>query len=86
LVELTNSLRGNGSLYLRVWRQEPTYSIQGADLPAPPPSAALILDRSTDVKGGRNALQNASIAELRADLGNYVVAGSRTIRVEVKPN
>jgi hypothetical protein len=86
LVELTNSLRGNGSLYLRVWRQEPTYSIQGADLPAPPPSAALILDRSTDVKGGRNALQNASIAELRADLGNHVVAGSRTIRVEVKPN
>lgn len=86
LVEITNSLRSNGSLYLRVWRQEPTYSIQGADLPSPPPSAALILDRSTDVKGGRNALQNASVAEMRADLGNYVVTGSRTIRVEVKRN
>ena len=86
LVEMVNGLRGNGSLYLRVWRQEPTYSIQGTDLPAPPPSAALILDRSTDVKGGRNAVQNAAIAEMQTDLGDYVVSGNRTIRVDVKPN
>ncbi|MCL4783001.1 MAG: hypothetical protein KJZ70_08220 [Bryobacterales bacterium] len=86
LVDLVNDIRGNGKLYLRVWRQEPTYSIQGADLPAPPPSAALILDSSTDVKGGRNAAQNAAIAERSADLGDYAVSGSRTIRVDVKSN
>ncbi len=86
LVDLVNDIRGNGKLYLRVWRQEPTYSIQGADLPAPPPSAALILDSSTDVKGGRNAAQNAAIAEMNADLGDYAVSGSRTIRVDVKSN
>ncbi len=86
LVDLVNDIRGNGKLYLRVWRQEPTYSIQGADLPAPPPSAALILDSSTDVKGGRNAAQNAAIAERNADMGDYAVSGSRTIRVDVKSN
>lgn len=84
LVDLVNEIRGNGKLYLRVWRQEPTYSIQGADLPSPPPSAALILDSSTDVKGGRNAIQNAEIAGMEVDLGNYAVSGSRTIRVDVK--
>lgn len=86
LVEMINGIRSNGNLYLRVWRQEPTYSIQGADLPAPPPSAALILDQSTEVKGGRNALQNAAITEMEVKLGNYVVSGSRTIRVDVKSN
>ncbi|MCZ2155893.1 MAG: hypothetical protein LC114_18660 [Bryobacterales bacterium] len=86
LVDVINSIRGNGNLYLRVWRQEPTYSIQGADLPAPPPSAALILDRSTDVKGGRNAVQNAAVAEMSANMGSFAVSGSRTIRVDVKSN
>ena len=52
--------------------------------PSPPPSAALILDSSTDVKGGRNAIQNAAIAGMEVDLGNYAVSGSRTIRVDVK--
>ena len=86
LVDLVNDIRGNGKLYLRVWRQEPTYSIQGADLPAPPPSAALILDSSTDVKGGRNAVQNAAVAEMEVDLGDYAVSGSRTLRVDVNSN
>lgn len=84
LLDLIGSLRSNNKLYLRVWRQEPTYSIQGADLPAPPPSAALILDRSTDVKGGRAAVQNAALTELSADLGSYAVTGSKTIQIEVK--
>lgn len=84
LLSLINGLRTNNRLYLRVWRQEPTYSIQGADLPAPPPSAALILDRSTDVKGGRSAIQNAALAELSVDLGNYAVTGAKTIKLEVK--
>jgi hypothetical protein len=86
LLELINSLRTNHQLYLRVWRQEPTYSIQGADMPAPPPSAALILDQSTDVKGGRTAVQNAALAEFSADLGNHAVSGAKTIRIEVKAN
>lgn len=84
LMELMGNLRANNRLYLRVWRQEPTYSIQGADLPAPPPSAALILDRSTDVKGGRTAIQNAALAEYSADMGSYAVSGSKTIKIEVK--
>lgn len=84
LLALINGLRTNNQLYLRVWRQEPTYSIQGADLPAPPPSAALILDRSTDVKGGRGAIQNAALAEQSADLGNFAVTGAKTIKLEVK--
>lgn len=86
LVELVNAIRSNNSLYLRIWRQEPTYSIQGEDLPSPPPSAALILDRSTEVKGGRNAVQNAAIEERSSDMGNYVVSGSRTIKIDVKSN
>ncbi|MCW5964662.1 MAG: hypothetical protein KIT83_11535 [Bryobacterales bacterium] len=86
LLALINGLRTNNRLYLRVWRQEPTYSIQGADLPAPPPSAALILDRSTDVKGGRSALQNAAMAELSAEFGDHAVSGAKTIKLEVKAN
>ncbi len=86
LLSLINGLRTNDRLYLRVWRQEPTYSIQGADLPSPPPSAALILDRSTDVKGGRSAIQNAAIAELSEEFGNHAVTGAKTIKLEVKAN
>ena len=86
MVDLVNGLRSNNSLYLRVWRPEPTYAIQGADLPAPPPSAALILDRSTDVKGGRNAVQNAALLETGTDMGDYAVSGSKTIKIDVKSN
>ncbi len=86
LLGLINGLRTNDRLYLRVWRQEPTYSIQGADLPAPPPSAALILDRSTDAKGGRSALQSAALAELSTEFPAHAVTGAKTIKLEVKAN
>lgn len=86
LLALINGMRVNNQLYLKVWRQEPTYSIQGADLPAPPPSAALILDRSTDVKGGRAGVQNATLRELSADMGNFTVTGAKTIKIDVKAN
>jgi hypothetical protein len=86
LLGLINGQRTNDRLYLRVWRQEPTYSIQGADLPAPPPSAALILDRSADAKGGRSALQSAALTELSTEFPAYAVSGAKTIKLEIKAN
>ena len=38
-----NGLRRNDKAYLRVWRSDAAYSVQGQDLPDPPPSVSMIL-------------------------------------------
>jgi hypothetical protein len=81
---LLNSLRTNTRAYLRVWRAENTYTVEGRDLPDPPPSVAMILSRTQVGVAALLNLRGAKVAEIEIPAGDFVVTGSKTIQVEVK--
>jgi hypothetical protein len=80
LVASVNKLRANTKAYVRVWRQDPNFQLEGEDYPDPPPSLALILAAS------QTALQtrNSKVAEIEVDAGDAVISGTKTVQVEVK--
>jgi hypothetical protein len=81
LVDNVNKLRANTKAYVRVWRPEPNFQIEGEDFPDPPPSLALILGASqTAAMQGRNS----KIEELEISAGDAVITGGKTVQVEVK--
>ncbi len=84
VVSLVNSLRSSTAVYVRVWRPEPGFEIQGRSLPKPPSSVSLVLSRSQTAVGGAAASQVSRIAELSIAAGEAVVTGTRTFQVEVK--
>jgi hypothetical protein len=84
VVSLINDLRPNTGAYVRVWTTDPSYDVQGADLPDPPPSLGLILARAQAAPGSMALARGSQLAELPIDAGPYVVSGSKTIQVEVK--
>ena len=43
LIATVNNLHPNTKAYVRVWRADPAFQLEGADLPDPPASVALIL-------------------------------------------
>jgi hypothetical protein len=84
LIETVNSLRANTKAYIRVWRGEPAFQLDGVDLPDPPPSVALALANSQSAHAGMTQTRNSKIAELEIGAGDMVITGSKTIQVEVK--
>jgi hypothetical protein len=84
LIEFMNGLRANTKAYIRVWRTDPAFDVAGETLPAPPPSAGLILSRSQASLSATPALANARLAELDIPAGGMVISGAKTIQVEVK--
>lgn len=87
LVQILNEIRPNDNVYLRVWRQEPSFALPGADLTDPPPSAALVLSRSSSALASGSTLllsRGSQVAEVPISMGDYAVAGSKTVQVEVK--
>jgi hypothetical protein len=84
LISTVNSLRANTKAYVRVWRGEPAFQIDGGDLPDPPPSVALILASSQAGHAGMTQTRNAKVGEFEIGLGDMVITGSKTIQVEVK--
>lgn len=84
LIATVNGLRGNTKAYVRVWRAEPAYQIEGADLPDPPPSAALILGGSQPGSGSISQTRNSKVAELEISAGDVAISGSKTVQVEIK--
>jgi hypothetical protein len=79
-----NRQHSNTQAYLRVWRADSAFNIEGRDLPDPPPSVSLILTRE---QGGASGLLNwrgSKVAEIEIPAGPYVITGSKTIQVEVK--
>jgi hypothetical protein len=84
LVAFLNSLRSNTKAYVRIWRQDPSYDVQGQHLPAPPPSVEQILARTQTALGSASLLRNSKVAELEIDAGDVVVTGAKTVQVEVK--
>jgi hypothetical protein len=84
VVSFLNGLRPNTSAYIRVWRNDPAYQILGTDLPDPPPSVALILAKAQAAQQGTLLARGSKIDELEIDVGDAVIAGTKTIQVDVK--
>lgn len=92
LIHVINDFRGSGAAYLRVWRQEPAFTISGplpgGDLSDPPPSVMLILADPSDSATTNTALtltRGSELAEITIPTDDYVVSGAKTIQVDVKP-
>ena len=84
LMGLVNNLRPNNKAYVRVWRPDPAFQLEGADLPSPPPSVAMILAGTQGSTGAIGQTRNSKLAELQIAAGDMMVTGSKTIQVEVK--
>jgi hypothetical protein len=84
LISTVNNLRANTKAYVRVWRPEPAFQLEGEDFPDPPPSVALILAGSQPALAGVTQTRNSKMAELEIGAGDSVISGSKTIQVEVK--
>ncbi len=82
LVSFLNDLRPNTNAYVRVWRTDPAFLVQGQDLPDPPPSVGLILAK-TQAAQGVWVPRGSKIGELEIPTGDVVVSGSKTAQVEV---
>ena len=86
LLNLIGRLRNNNKAYVRVWRPEPSFPTGVSELPAPPPSVALVMAASLGNGGvAFNALKNSKVAELEISGDGRLVTGSKTIQVEVRP-
>jgi hypothetical protein len=82
LVSILNNLRPNTNAYVRVWRTDPAFQVQGQDLPNPPPSVGLILAKAQAAQGVW-VPRGSKIDELQIPTGDVVVSGSKTAQVEV---
>ncbi len=80
VLSILNGLRPNTKAYVRVWRPDAGYQVQGEDLPSAPPSLALVLSRGAGAPSGRGS----KLAELEIDSTGAVVSGAKTVQVEVK--
>jgi len=84
LLSTVNNLRANTKAYVRVWRPEPAFQLEGEDFPDPPPSVALILAGAQTALGSVTQTRNSKLAELEIGGGDCAINGSKTIQVEVK--
>jgi len=84
VVSYLNGLRSNTNAYVRVWRMDRGFQVQGQDLPGPPASVSLILGRGQAAVGGASLSRTSKIGELTIDAGDVVISGSKTIQVEVE--
>ena len=84
LITTVNSLHPNNKAYVRVWRPDTAFQLEGVDMPALPPSAALVLEGSQPTLAGISETRNSRIAEMEIDGGGMVISGVKTIQVEVK--
>jgi len=79
-----NNLHPNTKAYVRVWRADPAFQLEGADLPDPPASIAMILASSQSSLAGITQTRNSKIAEMVLDGGDMVISGVKTVQVEIK--
>ncbi|MEO8659029.1 MAG: hypothetical protein ABI693_11190, partial [Bryobacteraceae bacterium] len=81
LISFLNGMRDNTGAYVRVWRGDQGFQVNGDDLPSPPASLALMLSRT---QATTPLAYNSKLAELQINAGDAVVSGSKTIQVDIK--
>jgi hypothetical protein len=84
VVSAVNSLHSNTRAYIRVWRADPAFQLEGTDLPDPPASVAMILAAQQASSAAITQTRNSKVADMEVDAGDMVVTGSKTVQVEVK--
>ncbi len=84
LVSSVNQLRANTKAYVRVWRPDVAFQLEGDDFPSPPPSVSLVLSGSQATVAGLTQSRNSKLADMEIAVGDYMITGSKTIQVEVK--
>jgi hypothetical protein len=84
LITTVNNLHPNNKAYVRVWRADPSFQLEGSEMPDPPASVALILAGSQSSIAGIAQTRNSKIGEMEIDGGDVVISGVKTIQVEVK--
>ena len=84
LITTVNNLHPNTKAFVRVWRADPAFQLEGADLPDPPASVAMILASSQSSLAGITQTRNSKIAEMEVDGGDMVISGVKTVQVEIK--
>jgi hypothetical protein len=86
LLSMIDRLRDNDKAYVRVWRPETSFPAGVDELPAPPPSVALIMASQLGPSGvALGTMKNSRVAEMVIPGGGRMVTGSKTVQVEVKP-
>jgi hypothetical protein len=81
VLDFLNSLKSSTKAYVRIWRMDPAYSVEGRDLPDPPPSLAMILSR---VQANQLNFRGSKVAEIEIPARESVITGSKTVQIEVK--
>jgi hypothetical protein len=84
VISTVNNLHPNNKAYVRVWRTTPAFQLEGAELPDPPASVALILTGSQSTLAGLAQTRNAKVADMEIDGGDVYITGTKTIQVDVK--
>jgi SpoIVB peptidase S55 len=84
LITTVNNLHPNTKAYVRVWRADPAFQLEGADVPDPPASVALVLAASQTSHSGITQTRNAKVGEMELDGGDMVISGVKTVQVEIK--
>ena len=85
VLNMLTGFRSNNKAYLRVWRSDPSFTVEGRDLPAPPASLAMILSRGQQGTGNLVTARGATLTEIEVPAGaGVVVTGSKSAQVEVK--
>ena len=84
LITTVNNLHPNTRAYIRVWRTDPAFQLEGADLPAPPRFGGADFGQSQASLAGITQTRNSKIAEMEIDGGDVVISGVKTVQVEIK--
>ena len=84
IVSTVNNLHPNTKAYVRIWRADPAYQLEGADLPDPPASVAMILSGQQSTLAGVTQTRNSKVGEMEIDGGGMVISGVKTVQMEIK--
>ena len=76
--------RSSNKAYLRIVRAEASYTVEGRDLPDPPPSVSMIFGRAQPSGLNLANMRGAKVAEIEVPAPQGAVTGSKTIQIEVK--
>lgn len=81
VVKQLNAFRDSGSVYVRVWRSEPGYSVSGVEMSNLPAGMSMLMARQA--QGSTSAPLSSKLAEFERQIGS-AVSGQKTVQLEVK--